>query len=60
MNSNGGIFDNINKYFKTMIPFETQKKLGDFSGFLSSNTMIESNLPIRSIDIFLNIILCWK
>ncbi len=30
----------VNKYFNTMIPFETQKKLGDFSGFLSSNTMI--------------------
>jgi hypothetical protein len=40
MNSNGGVLENINNYFKTMIPYDTQKKFGDFSEFLSSNTMI--------------------
>jgi hypothetical protein len=40
MTTNEGIFGNINKYFKTAIPYETQKKVGDFGGFISSNTMI--------------------
>ena len=26
MNANGGIFSNINKYFNSIIPYETQKK----------------------------------
>lgn len=26
MNANEGILGNINKYFKTLIPYETQKK----------------------------------
>jgi len=56
MNSNGGIFDNINKYFNTMIPFETQKKLGDFSGFLSSNTMIARVTFLLGVLIFFSIL----
>ena len=40
MNANEGIFGNINKYFQTAIPYDTQKRVGEVGGFLSSNTMI--------------------
>jgi len=40
MNYNEGVLGNINNYFKATIPYDTQKKLGDFSEFVSSNTMI--------------------
>ena len=56
MNSNGGVLENINKYFNTMIPYETQKKLGNFSGFLSSNTMIARGTFLLGILIFFSIL----
>ena len=40
MSANEGILGNVNKYFKTLIPYETQKKLGSVGEFFSSNTMI--------------------
>jgi len=56
MNAPGGIFGNINKYFNSMIPYETQKKLGDFSGFLSSNTMIARVTFLLGVLIFFSIL----
>ena len=56
MNSNGGVLENINKYFNTMIPYETQKKLGNFSEFLSSNTMIARGTFLLGILIFFSIL----
>jgi len=56
MNSNGGVLGNINKYFNAMIPYDTQKKLGDFSGFLSSNTMIARGTFLLGVLIFFSIL----
>jgi len=56
MNSNGGVLGNINKYFNTMIPYDTQKKLGDFSGFLSSNTMIARGTFLLGVLILFSIL----
>ena len=56
MNSNGGVLENINKYFNTMIPYETQKKLGNFSEFLSSNTMIARGTFLLGILILFSIL----
>jgi hypothetical protein len=56
MNSNGGVLQNINKYFNTIIPYDTQKKLGDFSGFLSSNTMIARGTFLLGVLILFSIL----
>lgn len=56
MNANEGILGNINKYFKTLIPFETQKKMGDFGGFISSNTMIARATFLLGIVIIFSIL----
>jgi len=56
MNANGGIFSNFNKYFNTLVPFETQKKLGDFSGFVSSNTMIAKVTFLLGVVILFSIL----
>jgi len=56
MNANEGILGNINKYFKTLIPFETQKKMGDFGGFISSNTMIARATFLLGIIIIFSIL----
>ena len=61
MISNGGVLENINNYFKTMIPYETQKKFGDFSEFVSSNTMIaRGTFLLGALIFFFNIILYWQ
>lgn len=56
MNANGGIFSNFNKYFNTLVPFETQKKLGDFGGFVSSNTMIAKVTFLLGVVILFSIL----
>jgi len=56
MNSNGGVLEKINNYFNTMIPYETQKKLGNFSEFLSSNTMIARGTFLLGVLIFFSIL----
>lgn len=56
MNSNGGVLENINNYFNTIIPYETQKKLGNFSEFLSSNTMIARGTFLLGVLIFFSIL----
>ena len=56
MNSNGGVLENINKYFNTMIQYETQKKLVNFSEFLSSNTMIARGTFLLGILILFSIL----
>ena len=56
MNANEGILGNINKYFKTLIPYETQKKMGNFSEFLSSNTMIAKTTFLLGVVIIFSII----
>jgi len=56
MNSNGGVLENINNYFNTIIPYETQKKFGNFSEFLSSNTMIARGTFLLGVLIFFSIL----
>jgi hypothetical protein len=56
MNSNGGVLEKINNYFNTIIPYETQKKLGNFSEFLSSNTMIARGTFLLGVLIFFSIL----
>ena len=56
MNTTEGILGNVNKYFKSLIPFETQKKLGDFSGFISSNTMIAKATFLLGVIIIFSIL----
>lgn len=56
MNSNGGVLENINNYFNTIIPYETQKKLGNFNEFLSSNTMIARGTFLLGVLIFFSIL----
>jgi hypothetical protein len=56
MNANEGILGNINKYFKTLIPYETQKKMGNFSEFLSSNTMIAKTTFLLGVVIIFSIL----
>jgi hypothetical protein len=56
MNSNGGVLEKINNYFNTMIPYETQKKLGNFNEFLSSNTMIARGTFLLGVLIFFSIL----
>jgi hypothetical protein len=56
MNANEGIFGNINKYFKTVIPYDTQKKVGDVGGFLSSNTMIAKVTFLLGVVIVFSVI----
>lgn len=56
MNANEGILGNINKYFKTLIPYETQKKMGNFSEFLSSNTLIAKATFLLGVIIIFSIL----
>jgi hypothetical protein len=56
MTSNQGIFGNVNKYFNTMIPFETQKKMGNLNEFLSSNTMIARVTFLLGVIVLFSII----
>ena len=56
MNNARGISENINNYFNKIIPFDTQKKLGDFGGFLSSNTMIAKATFLLGVVIIFSIL----
>jgi hypothetical protein len=56
MNAGRRISDNLNNFFSKVIPYDARRKLGDFSGFLSSNTMIAKATFLLGVVIVFSIL----
>ena len=56
MNNARGIAENINNYFNNIIPYDTQRNLGNMNSFLSSNTMIAKATFLLGVVIIFSIL----